>query len=85
MCGGVERSKAANSFHRLSYVRREQSELEGQKEILMRRPSYHELFPRGYKVNPSDLANSVPLTRLPQDKRLNATVKTPVGCLATIV
>lgn len=78
--GGVGRlrSKVTKSHHKPSHVERERSVLQGQEETLMRQPSYHELFPGGYKVNPSDLANSVSLTRLPHDNRLNTTAKNSV-------
>ncbi len=79
------RSKVTKSLHKLSHVKRERSVLEGQEGTLMRRPWYHELFPGGYKVNPSDLANSVSLTRLPHDNRLHTTAKNSVWCLAIIV
>lgn len=42
------------------------------------RPSYHELFAAGYKVNPADVTNSVSLTRLPHYNRLNITAKKSV-------
>lgn len=83
--GGRLRSKVTKSPHKPSHVTRKPSVLEGQGETLMRQPWYHELLPGGYKANPSDLANSVSLTRLPLDNRLNAAAKNSVWCLVTIV
>lgn len=80
--GGRLRSKVTKSLRKLFHVGRELSVHEGQEETLMWWPSYHELFPGGYKVNPSDLANSVSLTRLPHCNLLNITAKKSVWCLA---
>lgn len=83
--GGPLMSEVTKSLHKLSHVKREHSVLEGQEETAMRQPCYHELFPGGYEVNPSDLANSVSLTRLPHDNRLNTAAKNSVWCLDIIV
>lgn len=84
--GGRLRSEVTKSLHKQAHVKRQQSVLEGQEETLMKAAARsHELFPGGYKVNPSGLANSVSLTRLPRSNRLNTTAKKSVWCAAIIV
>lgn len=66
-------------------MKRKQSVLAGQEEILTLQPRYHEVFPGGYRVNPSDLANSVSLTRLAHDNPLNTSAKISGWCTFIIV